>query len=92
MISNRFDATQGRSAGLQVNAITKSGTNTPSGSLGGYFRNDRFNAADPIQQRVLPYSNQQLSGTFGGPIRKEAMSPCSAIAVSRDLGIPVSAR
>ncbi len=71
LISNRFDATQGRSAGLQVNAITKSGTNTPSGSLGGYFRNDRFNAADAIQQRVLPYSNQQLSGTFGGPIRKD---------------------
>src|ERR1041384_981825 len=71
LISNRFDATQGRSAGLQVNAITKSGTNTPAGTLGGYFRNDRFNAADAIQQRVLPYSNQQLSGTFGGPIRKD---------------------
>ena len=27
-ISNRFDATQGRSSGVQVNAITKSGTNT----------------------------------------------------------------
>src|SRR5213078_2162349 len=26
-ISNRFDATQGRSTGVQVNAITKSGTN-----------------------------------------------------------------
>lgn len=37
-ISNRFDATQGRSMGVQVNAITKSGTNTFSGSFGGYFR------------------------------------------------------
>jgi hypothetical protein len=27
-VSNRFDATQGRSAGVQVNAVTKSGTNT----------------------------------------------------------------
>jgi hypothetical protein len=71
LTTNRFDATQGRSAGLQVNAITKSGTNTPSGLFSGYFRNDRFNAADFIQQRVLPYSNQQLSGTFGGPIRKD---------------------
>ena len=70
LITNRFDAAQGRSAGLQVNAITKSGTNTPLGSFGGYFRNNRFNAADFIQRRVLPYSNQQLSGTFGGPIRK----------------------
>jgi Carboxypeptidase regulatory-like domain/TonB dependent receptor-like, beta-barrel len=71
LITNRFDATQGRSAGLQVNAITKSGTNTFSGLFSGYFRDDRFNAADLIEHRVLPYSNQQLSGTFGGPIRKD---------------------
>jgi hypothetical protein len=70
-ISNRFDATQGRSHGVQVNAITKSGTNTASGSFSGYFRDDSFNAADFIQQRVLPYSNQQMSGTFGGPIRRD---------------------
>jgi hypothetical protein len=70
-VANRFDATQGRSMGVQVNAITKSGTNTPAGTLGGYFRDDRFNAADFIQHRVLPYSDQQLSATFGGPIRKD---------------------
>jgi hypothetical protein len=70
-VSNRFDARQGRSSGVQVNAITKSGTNTPSGSFSGYFRDDRFSAADFIQKRVLPYSNQQLSGTFGGPIRRD---------------------
>jgi hypothetical protein len=30
-VSNRFDATQGRSMGVVVNAVTKSGTNQPSG-------------------------------------------------------------
>ena len=70
-ISNRFDASQGRSSGVQVNAITKSGTNTRSGSASGYFRDDKFNAADFIQKRVLPYSNQQVSGTYGGPIVKD---------------------
>jgi len=70
-ISNRFDAVQGRSAGVQVNVVTKSGTNTPSGTFSGYFRSDRFNAEDFIQKRVLPYSNQQISGTFGGPIRRD---------------------
>ena len=71
VITNRFDARQGRSTGIQVNAITKSGTNTSSGSFAGYFRDDRFNAADFIQKKVLPYSDQQLTATFGGPIRKD---------------------
>src|SRR5690242_4466908 len=70
-VANRFDATQGRSAGVQVNVVTKSGTNTPAGSLSGFFRNSKFNAADFVQKRVLPYSDQQIATTFGGPIRKD---------------------
>src|SRR5436190_16210872 len=72
-LSSRFDATQGRSTGVQVNAITKSGTNRSAGSLSGYFRDDAFNAADFIAGNVLPYSNQQLSATFGGPILKDRL-------------------
>ena len=34
-ITNRFDATQGRSMGVVVNAVTKSGTNRHSGTLSG---------------------------------------------------------
>src|SRR5436190_4621474 len=70
-ISNRFDATQGRSSGAQVNVITKSGTNILTGTVSGYFRSDRMNAKDFVQQRVLPYSNQQVSTTLGGPIRRD---------------------
>ena len=70
-VTGRFSATQGRSSGVVVNAITKSGTNVPSGSLSGYFRSDRFNAADPVAGYVLPYSNQAISATYGGPIRKD---------------------
>ena len=68
VIANRFDATQGRSSGMVVNAITKSGTNTFAGSLGGYFRHDSLNAKDLVADRVLPYENEQVSGTLGGPI------------------------
>jgi len=71
VVANRFDATQGRSAGMLVNAITKSGTNILAGSFGGYFRDRRFNAEDFVAKKVLPYSNQQLSGTIGGPIVKD---------------------
>ncbi len=72
-ISNRFDATQGRSSGVQVNAITKSGGNNFSGSLVGNFRNSDWNAADKVLNKVVPYSNQQISGTTGGPIVKNKL-------------------
>ena len=71
LISNRFDATQGRSAGMMANAVTKSGTNAFAGTVSGFFRHDRLNAADHIQHRVIPYSNQQVSGTFGGPLLRD---------------------
>ncbi len=71
LTTNRFDATKGRTAGMMVNAITKSGTNTSSGTFAGYFRDAKFNAADFIQNRVIPYQDQQISGTFGGPIVKD---------------------
>jgi hypothetical protein len=70
-VSNRFDASQGGSSGTMVNAITKSGTNIPGGTLSGYFRDDNFIAEDFVQNRVLPYQNQQFSTTFGGPIKKD---------------------
>ena len=53
-VVNRFDASQGRSMGVQVNAITKSGTNALAGSFSGDFRDSQFIAKDFVQQRVLP--------------------------------------
>jgi len=72
-ISNRFDATMGRSTGVQVNAISKSGTNQFSGLVRGNFRNSRFNAENPVLGRVEPIDNQQYSATFGGPIAKDRL-------------------
>ena len=71
LTTNRFDATQGRTMGMMVNAITKSGTNTFAGTFGGYFRNDSWNSADFVQKKVLPYKDTQVSGTIGGPIVKD---------------------
>jgi hypothetical protein len=70
-VASRWDASQGRSNGVLVNAVTKSGTNTATGTFSGIFRSDRFNAKDFIQNRVLPYSNQRFNGTFGGPILRD---------------------
>ena len=58
IITNRFDATQGRSLRAQINAETKSGTNEFHGTLFGYFRDNVFNASDPVAHKVLPYSDQ----------------------------------
>ncbi len=83
VITNRFDATMGRSAQIQVNAQTKSGTNELHGSAYGYFRSDKFNAADPIAQRVLPFKNQQFGGTIGGPILKDKLFFFGAVESER---------
>ena len=72
-ISNRFDATMGRSTGVQVNAVTKSGTNQLSGLVRGNFRNSRFNAENPVLNRVEPVDNQQLSTVIGGPLVKDKL-------------------
>jgi len=70
-LSGRFDATQGRASNVSLVAVSKSGTNTFSGSVGSYFRDDRFNAADFVAERVLTDKNRQVSLTFGGPIRRD---------------------
>src|SRR5436190_22916644 len=72
-ISNRFDATLGRSTGVQVNAITKSGTNKLAGLFRSNFRDSRFNAENPVLNRVEPVKNQQYSTTLGGPIVKDKL-------------------
>lgn len=71
VVTNLFDITQGRSLGIQVQAISRSGTNNWDGSVYGYFRDDALNAKDFIANRVLPYSNQQVGAALGGPIVRD---------------------
>jgi len=42
ILTNLFDVTQGRSGGLQVQAISRSGPNTLAGSLYGFFQSDKW--------------------------------------------------
>jgi hypothetical protein len=73
IVTNQFDITQGRSTGVQVQAISKSGTNNISGVGYGFFRSDTFNAADPVALTVLPYKDQQAGFAVGGPIVKDKL-------------------
>src|SRR4029079_6563022 len=71
IVTNMFDITQGRSAGMEIQAISKSGTNNLSGSAYGYFRSGKLNAPDLVSKKCLPYNNQQVGATLGGPIVKD---------------------
>ena len=73
VITNLFDITQGRSLGIQVQAISRSGTNSLDGAVYGFFRDDSLNSADFIANRVLPYANQQIGAAVGGPIIRDKL-------------------
>ncbi|MGE0126371.1 MAG: carboxypeptidase regulatory-like domain-containing protein [Vicinamibacterales bacterium] len=90
VVTNMFDVTSGRSAGIQVQAVTRAGTNDLSGSVYGYFRDDKFNAADAYLNRVLPYSNSQVGATLGGPIKKNVMHFFGSYEREREPGTAVS--
>ncbi len=51
IVTNMYDITQGRSTGVQVQAVSRSGTNDLHGSAFGFFRSDKLNAADPVKRR-----------------------------------------
>ena len=86
IITNMFDITQGRSAGVQVQAISRSGTNRSQGSFYGFFRDDKLNAPDPITNTVLPYENQQIGGAYGGPIVKDKLHYFASYEYEREPG------
>jgi hypothetical protein len=73
IVTNMYDITQGRSTGMQIQAITKSGTNQLQGSAYGFFRSDAFNAPDALSNTVLPYKDRLWGGTIGGPIIKDKL-------------------
>jgi len=91
IVTNLFDVTQGRSTGIEVQAITRSGTNKATGSVYGFFRDDSFNAADPITNKVLPYQNQQVGAAGGGPIVKDKMHFFGSYEYEREPGTIVTA-
>src|SRR5207244_4983418 len=50
LITNSFDAEYGKFSGSVMNAITKSGTNSIHGTVFEFIRNDKFDAANYLDQ------------------------------------------
>ncbi|MCI0338552.1 MAG: TonB-dependent receptor [Acidobacteria bacterium] len=65
--TSNYSAEFGRAAGAQINVVSKSGTNNFHGSLFEYFRNDVFDAANPITG-AKELRRNQFGGTIGGPV------------------------
>jgi Carboxypeptidase regulatory-like domain/TonB-dependent Receptor Plug Domain len=68
-----FTPEYGRNAGAVINIVTKSGTNTPHGTLLEYFRNTNLSARNFFNFSPQPQTalhNNQFGGSFGGPIKK----------------------
>jgi hypothetical protein len=72
MATNRFSAEQGRSAASAVNVVTRSGTDTFSGSATFLYRDDALQGLPATYDRTSgpapPFSREQYSATAGGPI------------------------
>ncbi len=60
----------GRASSGVVNIITKSGTNDWRGDIYGFFRNQRFDARNPLAPVKDLLTQAQYGGTAGGPIKR----------------------
>jgi hypothetical protein len=81
ILRSLYPAETGRSAGGQVNVVTKSGTNEFHGDLFEFVRNDRLNANTFLINRTAPlgvdsngkakrppFRYNNFGGTIGGPV------------------------
>ena len=72
--ANSYGAEFGRNSGGQINAISKSGTNTWHGSAYEFHRNDNFDARNFFDQGRKPeFKRNQFGGSLGGPIRTDRL-------------------
>lgn len=75
VVTNQYDVTYGRSGGGTVSAVTKSGTNTLSGSVFNYTRANWLSSRYDIRgnRRNNNYSTYQYGFSLGGPIIKDKL-------------------
>lgn len=73
--TNQYDVTLGRSGGGTVSAVTKSGTNTFSGSAWEYLRTNWLSSPYDIRgnKRTNDFSTSQFGFSLGGPIVKNKL-------------------
>ncbi len=68
VVTGGGQAELGRALGGYVNVVTRSGTNTPHGTVYGFFRDAAFNGKNALTGTTLPMDQQQFGGSAGGPL------------------------
>ena len=72
VIANNPSAEYGRNSGAMVSVITKGGTNTLSGSLFEFHRDQTLRSRGFFETRKPPFRRNDYGGSVGGPIRKDS--------------------
>ncbi len=78
VVLSPYDASLGNFTGGGINAITRSGTNTYSGSVYYFFRNENLSGKTPgvaksAATKLADFSNKTYGFRVGGPIIKNKM-------------------
>jgi hypothetical protein len=71
VVTSGGQAEFGRALGGYINMVTRSGTNDLRGDLYGYFRNQRFNASNPLSNGKPPSTQAQYGASLGGPALRD---------------------
>jgi hypothetical protein len=95
--TSALPAQYGHHSAAAVNAVTKSGTNTITGTLFEFYRDDALNATDPFaaigpdgNRRKDGLNRNQFGGAIGGPIIKDNVFYFVAYQRTRIRRVPTS--
>ncbi len=86
VITNTFDVSRGGFSGGQVSATTRGGSNVVQGSVTGNFR-DKNLAFGSATDNVFTsgQTQQNISGGFGGPLKRDKIFLFGSFSTRRDL-------
>jgi outer membrane receptor protein involved in Fe transport len=84
-----YTAESGAAGGVQVNVVSKTGTNQFHGSTFYSLRNDALDARSPFDGATIPpFTLHQFGASFGGPIKKDkAFFFANYEGLRQDLGV-----
>lgn len=96
VLTSGYSAEFGKAGGGLVNIVTRSGTNTPSGSAFVYGRDDALNGREyfenhdaagmPRRIGKAPFDQQQFGGTFGAPLQRDRLFMFASVERQRTRG------